>query len=171
MRLGDYYRGLPLRLATRLPPEEVARQINDAIPSPLRPFALGIVGRARLGRLHLRYRASFFTYDGMPMLTGPIEAHRSGSLLQLKYRGRLATRIAFPLSFLLIGCLALTFAIGGGWAPGIEAGEKALQAFVLVVVAILPLGIHMFAIRNAEAHFEKLADFLRTTLGARDAPS
>ncbi len=168
MRLRDYFGGLPLRVATRLPPEEVERRINAAAPSPLGPFATGVLGQARSGWVQLRYRPGLFSYKGMPMLTGPIEAAGSGSVLSLVYRGRLATRLAFLLGYSAIGIMVLVFIAFGGWAPGIEPREKALAIAMLGIVALLPLGVHMIGIRGGEAHLEALANFLRTTLDASD---
>jgi hypothetical protein len=172
MRLTEYYRGLPLNLTTRLPPEEVARRINDTLPSPFRPFATGIVGRARAGRLKLFYRSGLFGYNGMPILTGPIEPHPSGTLLRLLYRGRLSARLAFPLAFLAVGLGAiLSIVLGGGRGdPDFGPWLALLLAAVAVVVMALPIAIHAFAIRNAEAQLAAMAAFLRTALDARDAP-
>ena len=172
MRLIEYYRGLPLNLTTRLPPKEVARRINDTLPSPFRPFATGIVGRARGGRLKLFYRSGLFGYNGMPILAGPIELHPRGTLLRLLYRGRLSTRLAFPLAFLAVGLAAIPFIVLGGGQGGPDFGPwlAVPLAAVLVVVMALPISIHAFAIRNAEARLAAMAGFLRTALDARDAP-
>lgn len=171
MRLGDYYRGLPLNLRTPLPPDEVARRIGGAICSPLRPFATGIVGYAPLGRLQLRFRKSLFSYNGMPVLVGPVRAERGGSLLILNYRGHLATRLAFPLAFLVVGAGVLTYLASGAQSPAIAPWQMALIAFILVLAMALPLGLHAFFIRNAEGDLAAMADFLRTTLEAKDVPA
>lgn len=168
MRLGDYFRGLPLNLRTPLPPDEVARRIGAAISSPLRPFATGIVGYAPVGRLHLRLRRSLFSYNGMPVLAGPVRAERGGSLLLLKYRGHLATRLAFPLAFLVVGAAVLVFLASGAQSPDIAPWQMALILFALILGMALPFGIHAFFIRNAEADFETLADFLRNGLDAKE---
>lgn len=169
MRLRDYYRGLPLRLRSALPPDEVAARINQAAASPLRSLATGVLGHAGAGRVALRYRPSFFSYKGMPMLTGEIIAHRGGSRLQLRYRGRPATRAIFPLTYAAMAVMAGVFALYGKWAPGIGPGQKVLLIGLLVLFTNLPLAIHVIAIRNGEAHLAKLAAFLRTTLSATDA--
>lgn len=171
MRLTEYFRGLPLNLTTRLPPEEVARRINDALPSPFRPFATGIVGRARSGRLKLFYRSGLFGYNGMPILTGPIEPHPRGTLLRLLYRGRLSARLAFPLAFLVVGLAIIpVIVLGGRGDPDFGPWMAVLLAAVMVVVMALPFAIHAFAIRNAETQLAAMAAFLRTALDARDAP-
>lgn len=175
MRLTEYYRGLPLNLTTRLPPEEAARRLNAALPSPFRPFATGIVGRARPGRVKLFYRGSLLGYNGMPILTGPMELHPRGTLLRLLYRGRLATRLAFPLAFVLAGLgvgvgVGAYLATGGGEAASaLGPGFAAMMALALLVCLALPLAIHIFLIRNAEARLAIMADFLRRTLDATDA--
>lgn len=166
MRLGDYYRGLPLNLRTALPPDEVARRIGGAIASPMNPFATGIVGYARFGRVQLRLRKSIFSYNAMPVLAGPVRAEGRGSLLLLKYRGHLATRLAFPLAFLVV-CLGLfVFMANATHPPG--PAPIALFILVLLVGASLPVAIHRFMIRNAEDDLEHLAAFLRETLDAKD---
>ena len=170
MRLSEYYRGLPLNLVTRLPPVEVARRLNAALPSPYRPFATGIVGHARPGWVKLFYRGGLLGYNGMPILTGPMELHPRGTLLRLRYRGRLATRLAFPLAFVIVILgLVPAFAFGGAeLAPEFGPRLAVLLAAVLAVAMTLPLAIHVFAIRNAEAQLQAMAVFLRTTLDAED---
>ena len=167
MRLGDYYRGLPLNLRTPLPPGEVARRIAATIASPMNPFATGIIGYAMFGRVQLRRRKSLFSYNGMPVLAGPVKAEGRGSLLLLKYRGHLATRLAFPLAFLLVGLGMLVF-VATGPSPGVAPWQLAPILAALAVFMALPLAIHRFMIRNAEADMAYLADFLRTTLDAKD---
>lgn len=169
MQLGEYYRGIPLNLVTRLPPDEVARRINTALPSPYRPFATGILGQVRRDRLRLVCRTGLFGYKGMPILTGPLELHPKGTLLRLVYRGRLGTRLAFPLGFLIVlAGLIPAFAIGGA-AARIGPLEALLLALMLVLVVSLPLAIHVFFIRNAEAQLERMAAYLRSALDAKDA--
>jgi len=169
MRLGDYYRGLPLNLRTPLPPDEVARRIGGAISSPMRPFATGIIGSVRPGRLQLRYKPSLFGYDGMPVLAGPIRAEQ-GSLLLLRYRGRLSARLAFPLAFMMVA-VAIGIVVASGALAGSPAWAKALIPFFMLLAVALPLLIHAFFIRNAEADMAHLAAFLRTTLDAKDVPA
>jgi len=167
MRLGDYYRGLPLNLRTPLPPDEVARRIGGAIDSPMNPFASGMVGYARFGRVQLRLRKSIFSYNAMPVLAGPVKAEGRGALLLLKYRGHLATRLAFPLAFLMVG-LNLLFFVATGPSQGAASWQLAPILAALAVFMILPLAIHRFMIRNAEADMARLAAFLRETLDAKD---
>jgi hypothetical protein len=169
MRLGDYYRGLPLNLRTALPPDEVARRIGAAISSPLRPFATGIIGRVTFNRLHLRHRSNLFSYNAMPVLTGRIKAEQ-GTLLLLKYRGHLATRLAFPLAFVMVA-VAISIVLASGALAGTPAWVKALVLFFMLLAVTLPLLIHAFFIRDAEADLEHLAAFLRTTLEAKDVPA
>lgn len=169
MRLADYYRGLPLNLRTALPPEEVARRIGGAISSPLRPFATGIIGHASPNRLRLRHRPSLFSYNAMPILAGPIRAER-GSLLLLKYRGHLATRLAFPLAIVIVG-LAVAMVLPSGALDDMPARAKALILFSMLGAMLLPFLLHAFFIRNAETDLEYLADFLRTALDAKDVPA
>lgn len=167
MRLGDYYRGLPLNLRTPLPPDEVARRIDGAISSPMNPFASGIVGYARIGRMQLRLRKSIFAYNAMPVLAGPVRTEGSGSLLLLKYRGHLATRLAFPLAFLMVGLGVLVF-VATGPSQGVASWQLVPILAALAVFMTLPLTIHRFMIRNAEADMAQLAAFLRETLDAKD---
>ncbi len=169
MRLGDYYRGLPLNLRTALPPDEVARRIGAAISSPLKPFATGIIGYAFFNKLHLRYRPSIFSYNAMPVLTGRIKAEQ-GSLLLLKYRGHLATRLAFPMAFVMVA-VAISIVLASGALAGTPVWVKALIPLFMLLAIALPLLIHAFFIRNAEADMEYLAKFLRTTLEAKDVPA
>lgn len=166
MRLSDYYRGLPLNLRTPLPPDEVVRRIGTAVASPLRPFATGMIGYATLHRLHLRYRPSLFSYKAMPVLAGAIRAEQ-GSLLLLKYRGHLATRLAFPFAMVVV-LLALSIVMASGAAADMPAWGIGLVFLFMLLAVTLPLLIHAFLIRNAEANLEHLADFLRTTLDAKD---
>jgi len=170
MRLGDYYRGLPLTLRSPLAPDEVARRIGGAVASPMNPFATGIVGYAPFGRVQLRRRKSLFSYNGMPVLVGPVKAEGRGSLLLLKYRGHLAIRLAFPLAFLLVGLGVLVF-VATGPSPGVAPWQLTPILAALVVFMTLPLAIHRFMIRNAEADLAQLAAFLRTTLDAKDVPA
>ena len=156
-------------LTTALPPDEVARRINGMIASPLQPFATGILGRASAGHLALRYRAGLFAYKGMPMLTGPITARGSGSLLALRYRGRATTLAAFPIGYAVIAAMVVAWAIWGQCAPGISPQQKALLIAILIIFPNLPLLIHVVGIRNGEAHLAKLAAFLKSTLNAVDA--
>lgn len=169
MRLGDYYRGLPLNLRTPLAPDEVARRIGQVISSPMRPFATGIVGTVRPGRLHLRYKPSLFSYDGMPVLAGPIRAEQ-GSLLLLRYRGRLAARLAFPLALAIV-MLSLGIVLASGALAPTPVWAKALILFFMLLTVTLPALIHAFLIRNAEANMEHLAQFLRTTIEAKNVPA
>lgn len=166
MRLGDYYRGLPLNLRTALPPDEVARRIGAAVASPFRPFATGIIGSAYFNRLHLRYRPSLFSYNAMPVLTGPIKAEQ-GSLLLLKYRGHLATRLAFPLATVMV-LVGLSIMMASGATAEVPAWGIGLIFMAMLLAVALPLMIHSFFIRNAEADMAHLAAFLRSTLDARD---
>jgi hypothetical protein len=166
MRLGDYFRGLKLTLASPLPPAEVECRVNAAAASPLRPFALGILGKAGAGRLALRYRPSIFAYNGMPQLTGTIDAHRRGALLRLSYRGRLPVRLAFPLAYAMVAAMAVALLASGEFAAGIGPGEIALLVTLMVLVPLLPLAIHRFAIRNAEEGLERMVAFLRDTVEA-----
>ena len=166
MRLGDYYRGIPLNLRTALPPDEVARRIGAAISSPLRPFATGVIGYVTINRLHLRHRPSLFSYNAMPVLTGRIKAEQ-GALLLLKYRGHLATRLAFPLAFVMVA-VAISIVLASGALAGTPAWVKALVLVFMLLAVALPLLIHAFFVRDAEAGLEHLAAFLRTTLDAKD---
>jgi len=168
MRLRDYYRGLPLRLTSALPPDDAARRINEALASPLQPFATGVLGRVSAGHLSLRYRPGLFAYRDMPILTGPITALGGGSLLTLCFRGRGVTRAAFFIGYAVMAAMVLAWIIAGEWHPGIGRGERAL-IIALSTTALFPLLIHVIAIRSGEVHLAKLAAFLEYTLDATQA--
>lgn len=169
MRLRDYFGGRRFSLATRLPPEEVERQINSAAASIFSPVASGVIGWARFGRVRLRYRAGIFSYNGKPILAGRIVPDRSGARLELNYRAQLPLYVGFPLWYLAYSALLLVFLVGGDWAPGIGLPEKIGIVLFALAIGAAPIAVHYFATRNAEEELAILVDFLRRAVGATGA--
>lgn len=168
MRIADYYRGTNLDLATHLPPEEVERRINDAAASTLSPFATGVAGRASSGAILLRLRRSaFIRNEAKPILTGRIRAERSGSRLQLRYRGPLPMLFFFPASYFIL-VMATALFLTTGVQP--EAEPMLRWVLPLMVPAFLcaPALVMVLALRGADAGLDGLVAFLKTQVAAKE---
>jgi len=165
MRLGEYFRGRKIVLHTRLAPEEAERRIDDAAQSVMAPFAIGVVGWAKLGIIRLRYRRGIFGYDAKPILAGGFVKDGQGTRLDLVYRGPLAIRFLVPLwGLIFVAGFALIFIEG----ELVKEGPQFWIPFAVVPILVfgaIPLA-HAWAIRRADEELVLLVDFLRETVGA-----
>lgn len=164
MRLSEYWRGIPVTLTTPFAADAAAEKINAAAGSVLSPFASGIIGWARAGRLRLGCRPSIFSYNGRPLLTGRILPDRAGTRLELAYRGPVLARLMFPLLVLIILAAGVAIAASGG----LDAVSGLLIGLTPLVGLILALAAHAFLIRNAETELALLVDFLKHAIGAEE---
>lgn len=167
MRIGDYYRGVRIELATKLPPDEVERRINEGAQSILTPFASGVIGWARFGAIRLRFRRSrWFRNDARPILAGHIRPDRGGSLLHLVWRGPVPMLIFFPFFYLIL------LAFGGIWiAVGVAEAEpmvRAVFATTFLIMLATPALVLLLGVRGAEADLEALLAFLKERLVAHE---
>jgi hypothetical protein len=95
MRFIDYLRRDRLVLDSGLPPETVAQRLDDEIGSIWAPFSTGVVGWVAFGRFNLVYRRHVWLRNHwIPVLSGRIRAHRTGSRIIVRYG------IPPPLQFL-----------------------------------------------------------------------
>ena len=154
MRIGDYYRGVRIELATKLPPEEVERQINDGAASILTPFATGVVGSARFGAIRLRLRRSLFRNDAKPILAGRIRPDRGGSLLHLVWRGPLPMLVFFPLMYLNFAAFAAVF-VAAGPGGGMDVTGRWAVLFAFLLMLPVPALILILGLRSADADLEE----------------
>jgi hypothetical protein len=169
-RIRDYFVGRRLRLATRLPPDEAARRINDGAASILSPFATGVIGWARFGRIRLRYRRSlWWRSDARPILAGRIRADRGGSLIHLNYRGPLPLIVFLPFWYAALVLMAVVF-LASVLSSGVETAFVFAFPLMLVVMLIFPAALVRFSLTRADADFEEMLAFLRTSLAARGIP-
>lgn len=170
MRIGEYYRGVRIELATKLPPEEVERRINDGAASILTPFATGVVGWARFGAIRLRLRRGLFRNDAKPILAGRIGPDRGGSRLHLVWRGPLPMLVFFPVFYSMLAAFAVMFVAIGQSEPMDPNVRWAILVAFLVMLPVPPL-ILFLGLRGAEADLEELLAFLRTRLAAYEVAS
>lgn len=168
MRLTDYFFGLPIDLYSPLGPEEVAQRINQRSKSRFNPFATGVIGWARFGRLKLEHRASIFSYNAMPRLGGKLENAEGRTRISGKFGGPLMVKIFFPVWYLVLALMFLTTTanfLGGNGDPA----SFVPFFLILPIFAVLPLGMHYIFTRNSQYDLEAILAFLETEVQAKPA--
>jgi len=168
MRIADYYRGTSLDLAAHLPPEEVERRINDATSSAFSPFATGVTGWAASGRIRLQLRRSaFFRNNAKPILAGTIRADRSGSRLDLRYRGPLPTLFFFPVWYLIL-LVATALFLATGTEPVTRPFPEWYLPLMVPLFLFAPMLVMVLALRGADAELDELVALLKTEAAAKE---
>jgi hypothetical protein len=163
MRFRDYFIGIPVELASALPPGEIASRINASAASPWNPFARGVTGRASKADIQLRFSSSPLEYNSKPCLRGSIKADGTGSRLRLRYRGR-----KFSILFFVVWWTALLLVLIGAASAWLAEpkGFDATELIWIPVFAAFPLVVHYIGTANADADLDRLIAFLREEAGA-----
>ena len=159
MHLREYFAGQRCRLLSPLSVRTVSERINRAAGSAVWPFTTGIVGGVWSGHIRLRYRSSLFEYNAKPVLSGRLRDVPSGSSLELRYRAPLWV-YGFYLFWYLLLTVGVVGLIGGGWAPEVTRGEKAMVMGIFAALLVAPLALHAFGTRRSAEELAELLDFL-----------
>ena len=161
MWLIDYFRGRDVEMVSRLRREMLEGRINGAAVNRFRPFTEGAIGRARAGRLWLRYRPRLFEYNMMPLLVGRIEETTRGSRLRLRYRAPVGAYVFFPTWFLFLPALMALIYFGDSlFEGGTGEARQMFPPLVILIMLFTPLlGLYL-GLRRADAHLEALIEFL-----------
>lgn len=169
MRLKDYFRGIPVRLQSRLSAQAVADRINNASGSIFWPFNFGVVGSVRFGRVSLRYRSSIFEYNAKPVLVGRLHQESAGAILNLKYRAPASAYFSYCLTALVL-CLVLIIALTGVGSGDLPAQDFAMLSAFIVVLPAFIFGFHAYGTRNSDEELSELIDFLEREAEAKPQP-
>ena len=164
MRFSDYFRGYRRTMTSPLPPEEVARRINEATISRFVLFNEGTIGWARSGRLRLKYRQRFFHYDAKPILAGRIVATRAGSRIDLNFRAPGWAYVFYPFWFAALLMLVLLVTFGPLTTTG---DQRATFATTFLFLLGFPVLLHFLGTAKSDAKLEALTGFLARVAQAR----
>jgi hypothetical protein len=165
MRLRDYFRGYSIELQSRHGREEVERRINAAALPLLAPFRQGVAGWARFGRLRLRYRSRFFSYDGAPILVGRLNDESGRTRLRLRFRAPLPIYLFFAMWYAFCLFFLAAFLVTG--LDEVRPGEAAVAIGACLLLMLFPLGMHYSGTRRADEHFATLVAFLEEQAEAK----
>ncbi len=168
MRLKDYFIGVPVDLYSPLAPDEAAQRINQRSKSTLNPFATGVIGWARFGRLRLQHHQSIFRYSAAPLLSARIENASGRTRITGKFGGAVFAKIFLVFWYLV---LSLIFA---GWVSAFVNGQtvegtEPLILLIIPIFAALPLGMHFLFTLNWEEDLKAIIAFLETEVQAKAA--
>jgi hypothetical protein len=171
MTIRDYYFGRRITMRSSLRPDEIQQRIRDDTNVPIwwKPFQVGPVGRVRWGRLKLRFASSPFQYNAKPILVGLIERTMTGSTLRLAYRGSTWSRIFFVIWYGFIALMAVAFSTME-MDPSLRGTERFIPFGLIVLLALVPIGMHLFGTRRSDDELEQLIDFLDRVAQAKPSP-
>ena len=160
----DYFRGYRSTMTSPLPPDEVARRINEATISRFVLFNEGTIGWARAGRLRLKYRQRFFHYDAKPILAGRIVPDKAGSRLDLNFRAPGWAYAFYPFWFAALLMMVLVVTFG---RLAITGEQSAIFAASFLFLFGFPVLLHFLGTTKSESEREALTGFLARVAQAR----
>lgn len=166
MRLKDYLIGVPVDLYSPLTPEEVAQRVNQRSKSTLNPFAIGVIGWARFGRLRLQHHQSIFRYNAAPLLIARIENASGRTRISGKFGGSMFAKIGLSFWYLV---LCLMFAAWVSVFLGSQSTDSGELSFFVVIpiLAAMPLGMHYLFTWHWEEDLKAILAFLETEVQAK----
>ena len=166
MHLRDYFAGQRLTLRSALPVETVSERINEEAGFALSPFTTGVVGYVWWGYIRLRYCTWLFEYNAKPVLCGRLSEDGNGSRLDLRYRAPVWIYAFYLFWYLLLASMAVE--VLGHVGPANSAGSETIGPIAtLAILAIAPLGLHMFGTRRSDDDLAELLNFLAECAEAR----
>ncbi|MEM9085777.1 MAG: hypothetical protein AAGB23_07630 [Pseudomonadota bacterium] len=173
MLLVDYFKGQRFELRSPLSPEDFKATIEPHAGSIFWPFKEGIVGGVYWGRLRLSYHGSpLFDYNAKPTLSGPITGSGKGSYGYLSYRAPTWAIAFFGFWYLMMVLMVSVLAVivmtdnGGG-----ELAAIPFFTLILVILAIVPIGMHRLGTRDSENELKAIFDFLTKQTDASITPA
>jgi hypothetical protein len=162
MRLRDQITGRKLTLRSPLGREEVSLRINRTSGSLFWPFASGVVGGCRFGRLRVRH--SPFEYNARPEMVGRVRDTLGSTELRIRFGMPAWVKLFFVMWFLF-----LTLFTAGLLSTGLAGAEWGFL-LVLPLFLILPPAMHVFCTRRSEEDLDEILEFLEREAQATPAP-
>ena len=166
MGLKDYLLGRRVALVSMLPPDELARRINEATPSIFDMSTSGVGGWCRFGFLRLDWRMPFYTNGFAPILSAKVRANLGRTSIQGRFGASryLQVFLAAWYGILTLALLSLPRAI---MSSDLESGAHYLVFLIVPLLWFAPILFHLIFNRKADRNFEAILEFLAQEVSAR----
>ncbi|WP_147416686.1 hypothetical protein [Sphingomonas edaphi] len=116
----------------------------------------------------MRYVSSPFEYNAKPLLAGGLHEHRSGSMLELRYRAPSWVYIFDLFWVCALGMVTMAMlGLVGERNPDLTNSDFVFIWTILLALLAAPLALHYFGTRNSDEELSYLLDFLAERIEAK----